>query len=191
MIRYVVDVLWLEEVIYLPTISFCFSYLFFFFQLHKKKYQLMNEKKNHFGMQVIFSCLEKLELFSTNIKKIWPDCFLATSGCQNLTNLIVDCCGGLKFLCSSSMVNSLVQLKELKIRDCLSMEGVVNDTGLAKEAKMTEMVFPRLVFLELNGLPKLTRFATGNSVQFPSLVELFIDDCPNLEDSSLVVNVQK
>lgn len=144
-----------------------------------------------FNDKVIFSCLEKLELFSTNIKKIWPDCFLATSGCQNLTNLIVDCCGGLKFLCSSSMVNSLVQLKELKIRDCVSMEGVVNDTGLAKEAKMTEMVFPRLVFLELNGLPKLTRFATGNSVQFPSLVELFIDDCPNLEDSSLVVNVQK
>lgn len=143
----------------------------------------MNERKNCFGMQVIFSRLEKLELFSTNIKKIWPDCFLATSGCQNLTNLIVDCCEGLKFLLSS-MVNSLVQLKELKIRDYVSMEGVVNDTGLAKEAKMTEMVFPRLVFLELNGLPKLTRFATGNSVQFPSLVELFIDDCPNLEDSS-------
>ena len=142
-------------------------------------------------MQVIFPCLEKLELFSTNIKKIWPDRFLATFSCQNLTYMIVDCCGDLKFLFLSSMVNHLVQLKELKIRDCVSMEGVVNDTGLAKEAKMTEMVFHSLVFLELNGLPKLTRFATGNSVQFPSLVKLFIDDCPNLEDSSLVVNVQK
>lgn len=144
-----------------------------------------------FNDKVIFPCLEKLELVSTNIKKIWPDCFLATSGCQNLTNLIVDCCGGLKFLFSSSMLNSLVQLIELKIRDCLSMEGVVNDTGLSQEAKMTEMVFPSLVFLELNGLPKLRRFGTGNSVQFPSLVKLFIDDCPNLEDSSLVVNVHK
>lgn len=37
MIRYVVDVLWLEEVIYLPTISFCFSYLFFFFSNSQKK----------------------------------------------------------------------------------------------------------------------------------------------------------
>lgn len=145
-----------------------------------------------FNNKVIFPCLEKLELFSTNIEKIWPDRFPAMpSGCEKLTNLIVDCCGGLKFLFSSSMVNNLVQLKELKIRDCVSMEGVVNDTGLGNEAKMTEMVFPTLVFLELKGLPKLTRFGCGNSVQFPSLVELFVDDCPNLEDSCPVVRLQK
>lgn len=78
------------------------------------------------------------------------------------------------------MVNSLVRLQTLVIRGCELMEGVV-DTRLGREELMTTIVFPELLCLELVNLPKLTRFATGNSIEFSSLTILRISSCPDLE----------
>lgn len=132
-------------------------------------------------MQVAFPSLKKLKLSSINVEKIWGNLFSATeSWGKNLMKLTVEKCGRLKFLFSSSMVNGLEQLQRLEISHCISMNEVIN-TRLAREDNMIEMVFPKLVSLQLSHLPKLTRFGVGNSVEFPSLCQLQIACCPNLK----------
>ncbi|KAJ4721055.1 Disease resistance protein [Melia azedarach] len=116
-----------------------------------------------FNNKINFPNLEKLELCSLNIEKIWLDRF--SPACQNLTKLIVEKCGGLKFLFSYSMVNSLVGLQELVITGCESMEWVIDSSGLGRdeEQKVELLVFPKLSILELSFLPKLTRFISESS----------------------------
>ncbi|KAI9195613.1 hypothetical protein LWI28_016631 [Acer negundo] len=46
------------------------------------------------------------------------------------------------------------------------------------------MVFAKLINLQLKGLPNLTRFGSGNSVEFHSLTQLSIEDCPKLKTFS-------
>lgn len=107
------------------------------------------------------------------------------SSCQNLTKVTVAFCDRLKYLFSYSMVNSLVQLQHLEICYCWSMEGVVetNSTESRRdEGRLIEIVFPKLLYLRLIDLPKLMGFSMGiHSVEFPSLLELQIDDCPNMK----------
>ncbi|KAK4850483.1 hypothetical protein QYF36_007150 [Acer negundo] len=49
---------------------------------------------------------------------------------------------------------------------------------------MIKMVFAKLINLQLKGLPNLTRFGSGNSVEFHSLTQLSIEDCPKLKTFS-------
>lgn len=132
-------------------------------------------------MQVVFPSLKKLKLSSINVEKIWLNSFSAIeSWGKNLTKLTVEKCGRLKFLFSSSMVNGLEQLQRLDISHCKSMNEVIN-TRVGRDDNMIEMVFPKLVSLQLSHLPKLTRFGIGDSVEFPSLCQLHIACCPNLK----------
>ncbi|GAY67063.1 hypothetical protein CUMW_253660 [Citrus unshiu] len=134
-----------------------------------------------FNKKVVFPGLKKLEMVSINIERIWPNQFPATSySGQQLTELTVDKCGCLKFLFSSSMVNSLKQLQRLEISQCASMQGII-DTGLGREENLIEMVFPKLVYLSLSHLPQLSRFGIGNLVELPSLRQLSINFCPELK----------
>ncbi|KAH9753069.1 Disease resistance protein [Citrus sinensis] len=50
------------------------------------------------------------------------------------------------------------QLRHLEIINCWSMEGIVNTTGLGGRDEFK--VFPKLHFLQLDGLPKLSSFAS-------------------------------
>ncbi|TXG59186.1 hypothetical protein EZV62_017015 [Acer yangbiense] len=105
-----------------------------------------------------------------------------SSCCQTLTSLTLELCSGnLKFLFSYSMVKSLVLLEKLKIQNCKSIEGIINIEELRGEGRVVNMVFPKLINLQLKGLPNLTQFASGNSVEFPSLTQLSIQDCPKLK----------
>ena len=90
-------------------------------------------------------------------------------------------CNGLNFLFSYSMVKSLVQLRKLKIRNCKSMERIINIEESAEEERIINMILPKLNLLHLEGLPKLTEFGSGNSIEFPSLEALVIQDCPRLK----------
>ncbi|KAH9755549.1 putative disease resistance protein [Citrus sinensis] len=134
-----------------------------------------------FNERVVFPSLKKLKLSSINVEKIWLNSFSAIeSWGKNLTKLTVEKCGRLKFLFSSSMVNGLEQLQRLDISHCKSMNEVIN-TRVGRDDNMIEMVFPKLVSLQLSHLPKLTRFGIGDSVEFPSLCQLQIACCPNLK----------
>ncbi|KAH7553370.1 hypothetical protein JRO89_XS12G0003300 [Xanthoceras sorbifolium] len=46
---------------------------------------------------------------------------------------------------------------------------------------MIKMVFPKLLTLHLEHLPKLAGFSSGNSVEFPSLTRLCVGRCPKLK----------
>ncbi|KAH9752923.1 Disease resistance protein [Citrus sinensis] len=109
--------------------------------------------------QVTFPRLEELKLDRLiSIKKLWPDQFQGMYCCQNLTKVTVERCHRLKYPFSYSMVNSLLQLQHLEIRNCRSIEGVVNTTGLGGRDELK--VFPKLHSLQLDGLPKLSSFAS-------------------------------
>ncbi|TXG71340.1 hypothetical protein EZV62_006275 [Acer yangbiense] len=134
-----------------------------------------------FSQNVELPRLENLKLCSINIECRWLDQLPAvSSSCQTLSKLIVEECNGLNFLFSYSMVKSLMQLRQLVIRNCKSMERIINIEESAEEERIINMIFPKLNLLLLEGLPKLTGFGSGNSIEFPSLDGLGILDCPSL-----------
>ncbi|KAM5584357.1 hypothetical protein ABKV19_003963 [Rosa sericea] len=98
----------------------------------------------------------------------------------NLTILIVHKCDGLRFLLSSSMAKSLVQLKHLEVHNCQIMEEIVS-TKESGEEMNTDDIFCKLNHLQLQHLPQLTRFCVGNYIEFPSLEILHVEDCTKLE----------
>ncbi|GLT68532.1 hypothetical protein SLA2020_407530 [Shorea laevis] len=76
------------------------------------------------------------------------------------------------------MVRSLVQLQLLEICDCVKLKELIVNEGLAGEESL---LLARLETLTLEGIPKLTRFCSGNYFEFPFLRCLYIIKCPLLE----------
>ncbi|KAG5223504.1 disease resistance protein [Salix suchowensis] len=138
--------------------------------------------KQKLCMQIEVPNLEDLKLSSIEVEKIWPDqpgelsCWFV-----RLTSLIVEGCRNLKYLFTTSMVESLAQLKRLELCDCVSMEEIIIKNGLGEEENVRGMMLPKLEFLKLKGLPNLTRFCTGHLIQCCFLQELWIEDCPGLK----------
>ncbi|KAB5529251.1 hypothetical protein DKX38_019332 [Salix brachista] len=135
-----------------------------------------------FNKKIEFPNLEDLRLFSIEVEKIWQDqpgelsCWFV-----RLTSLIVEGCRNLKYLFTTSMVESLAQLKRLELCDCARMEEIIIKKGLGEEENVRGMMLPKLDFLKLKGLPNLTRFCTGHLIQCCFLQELWIENCPALK----------
>ncbi|KAJ4848677.1 hypothetical protein Tsubulata_046597 [Turnera subulata] len=135
-----------------------------------------------FNDKAVFPNLEELSLESIHIEMLWDGQPSKSALCfQNLTKLVVKDCG-LKYLFSSSMVKSLERLEYLEVSECELMEEIIVVGGLPKEENIYAMVFPKLEFLELCDLPKLTQFSsTGYPVECPLLDQLKISACPKLK----------
>jgi len=74
-------------------------------------------------MQVAFPNLDTLQLRSLpNLNNIWEDNHQSMG---NLTCLIVDNCGGLKYLFPSTLVESFINLKHLEISNCPMMKEII------------------------------------------------------------------
>ncbi|KAL6174561.1 hypothetical protein ACLB2K_051207 [Fragaria x ananassa] len=102
----------------------------------------------------------------------------------NLTTLEVYYCDGFKYLFTSSMVRSLVKLKHLKVLGCRDMEEIVSTTESHEED--VDNIFAKLERLRLIELPTFARFGTaGSCIDFPSLEELHVQDCPKLGENVL------
>ncbi|KAL5541191.1 hypothetical protein UlMin_042664 [Ulmus minor] len=133
-----------------------------------------------FNEKVVFPSLKKLKLSGMNFRELWSP----ISCLQNLSSLDVSSCPNLKYLFTVAMAGKLPQLETLKIRGCPVMEEVVvtNEHG---EGRLEKILFPKLNTLELEDLPNLKRFCTGNCIEFPSLLQLRIKNCgvafPKLE----------
>ncbi|KAL4325668.1 hypothetical protein GQ457_11G019040 [Hibiscus cannabinus] len=141
-----------------------------------------------FNEKVTFPKLKNLKLSSISVSRMWQEQIFSVPKCiQNLTSITVEGCGNLKFLLSSSMVLSLEQLIHLEISDCKLIEGIIEEAKT--EETMEKIVFPKLNSLKIKGLPRLTRFCSGNEVQFPSLKQLQIEHCPML--GTLISNFVK
>lgn len=132
-------------------------------------------------MQILIPNLEDVKLRSVNVERLWygqlPEIAFPI---QNLKRLDVHDCGNLKYLFSSFIVKSLVQLEELTVEYCMSLEEIVVTEGV-KEETMSKMLFPKLYTINLISLPKLQQFCTGYLIECPLLERLNIGDCHELK----------
>ncbi|XP_048436134.1 probable disease resistance protein At4g27220 [Pyrus x bretschneideri] len=119
-----------------------------------------------------------------DLKKTVVQYFLSDDKCvlqvglPNLTRLIVHECGS-RFLFSSSTARSLVQLKYLEVKRCHMMEEIVSTQEYGEEN--ADGMFCKLQHLKLIDLQILSRFCSGNYIEFPSLESLEIVNCNVLE----------
>ncbi|KAJ6996130.1 disease resistance protein [Populus alba x Populus x berolinensis] len=136
-----------------------------------------------FNTKILFPNLEDLLLSSIKVQKIWHDQPAAQPPCvKNLASIAVESCSNLNYLLTSSMVESLAQLKSLEICNCESMEEIVVPEGIGEGKMMSKMLFPKLLSLVLVSLPKLTRFCTSNLLECHSLKMLMVGNCPELKE---------
>ncbi|TKY65513.1 disease resistance protein [Spatholobus suberectus] len=102
-----------------------------------------------FNEKVSIPKLERLELSSINILRIWSDqslhCF------QNLLTLNVTDCGNLKYLMSLSMAGSLVNLHTLFVSACEMMEDLFRPEDTEKNID----IFPKLKKMEIICMERL------------------------------------
>ncbi|XP_057990605.1 disease resistance protein At4g27190-like [Hevea brasiliensis] len=84
----------------------------------------------------------------------------------------------LKYLFTTSFVKSLLRLKTLWITDCGFMERIVLTEEFAEEERLDKIIFSDLENLTLRSLSNLTSFCDGHFIEFCSLIDLQIDDCP-------------
>ncbi|KAB9241440.1 hypothetical protein FH972_027012 [Carpinus fangiana] len=160
--------------------------------------EIILEEKLHFHMpilheQVVFPILESLIMSSVNLVEMEQNqhperssCILrnsqATSRFGNLSHLKVQGIGNIKYMLPFSIARFMVQLKYLDVSECEVMEEilVVEELGV-KDEITPEVLFPRLERLCLKDLPILKRFCFRSNIEFPSLKELEIKNCPKVE----------
>ena len=158
-------------------------------------------RKNLLLLQFVLANLESLEQSLIDLEEKQQSQHWARSFCkitnvqtsirfQNLSTLGVWGSDSFKYLLSSSIARSMVQVKYLYIVNCKAMEEIlfIEDLGDEEEEEEEEeeeiipkMLFPRLEVLELNGLPILKRFCVGGNIEFKSMRLLFISHCPKLK----------
>ncbi|KAI3745756.1 hypothetical protein L6452_08163 [Arctium lappa] len=100
---------------------------------------------------------------------------------SNLKILLIEGCNSLKYIFTSSTLESLKKLQELRIKDCSVIQVIVKqeDNGLIMASK--DVVFPRLKSLTLGKLEKLTSFFLGkNDFRWPLLDKVEIYGCPQM-----------
>ncbi|XP_044498459.1 uncharacterized protein LOC123220334 [Mangifera indica] len=152
-----------------------------------------------FSERVLFPRLEVLELGEIPIEKIWHNRISSmSSSVQNLTHLILCGCKKLKNIFSSSISTSFMNLQHLEICHCDVLEEIIimeelreeesNEitiydplSELREEEEREGIIFPCLECLVIKDLEKLTRFCSGNYIEFPSLKQLEIEQCPQFK----------
>ncbi|KAJ0844604.1 putative P-loop containing nucleoside triphosphate hydrolase, leucine-rich repeat domain superfamily [Helianthus annuus] len=98
---------------------------------------------------------------------------------SNLKTVCIDECDLLPYIFTFNTLESLKQLKELRVTDCKAIQVIVKEDNTGKSSK--GVVFPRLETLKLTGLPNLKGFFLGmNDFRWPSLDNVVIDECPQL-----------
>ncbi|XP_050366965.1 probable disease resistance protein At1g12290 [Argentina anserina] len=97
----------------------------------------------------------------------------------NITRLVIRNCRS-TFLLIPSVARALVQLKRLEIHDCDIMEEIVETQEVGNE--ITGKMFSKLNYLKIIDLPRLRRFCLGSNIEFPSLEELQIKGCKEMEN---------
>ncbi|MFS8016146.1 putative leucine-rich repeat domain superfamily [Helianthus anomalus] len=97
---------------------------------------------------------------------------------SNLKTVYITKCDLLSHIFTFSTLESLHQLKYLRVTKCPAIQVIVKREN---ETSTKVVVFPRLETLELKHLPSLKGFFLGmNGFQWPSLDNVLIDNCPEL-----------
>ncbi|XP_050364186.1 probable disease resistance protein At4g27220 [Argentina anserina] len=95
---------------------------------------------------------------------------------RNLQYMEVGGCNKLKYVFTTEVSQSLLQLRVLLVRDCSCLEMII---GAGKKTIVDKIVLPHLNHLHLINLPQFTSFYTeNNEIECPSLQALNVYDCP-------------
>ncbi|KAE8698142.1 hypothetical protein F3Y22_tig00110602pilonHSYRG00230 [Hibiscus syriacus] len=100
-------------------------------------------------LKVSCPTLKELDLDSINgIEKLWhyDQHPIISFGVQCLTSSSVNGCHGLKYVCTLSMVKSLVHLKRLLVSHCDQMEEVIEGMLTEESSSNSVRVFPKRLF---------------------------------------------
>ncbi|WJX31885.1 hypothetical protein P8452_20272 [Trifolium repens] len=145
-----------------------------FFSRNKQRHQLLDPSVSTplFNAQVAFPNLETLKLSSLNLNKVWDD---SHQSMCNLTSLIVENCGGWKYLFLSSMVGSFKNLKHLEISNCPLMEEII-----AKEERNNEIEEVNFLKLEKITLKDMDNLNTTWHRQFETVKMLQVRNCKKI-----------
>lgn len=128
-----------------------------------------------------FRDIEYLELSQfLYLKEIWHDQALPVSFFSNLSTLVVDDRTSVLSAFLANLLRFLNNLKFLKVRNCDSLKEMFH---LEEIDEHFRPLFPNLVTLELEDLPKTKRFCsiTGDIIALPLLSKMWIKNCPNME----------
>ncbi|KAH7853569.1 hypothetical protein Vadar_004184 [Vaccinium darrowii] len=139
---------------------------------------LINEK-------VAIPSLKYLRLLGLkNVSDLWCS-ELPSSSFSKLENLKVIGCASLKKMFHPSMSRGLVNLKELLIEVCSTLEVVVGKeevVGGGHGSKIDKTLFPLLGKLKLGSLPNLKRFCNStHPLELPKLSQMDILFCPSMD----------
>ncbi|KAL7615014.1 hypothetical protein Lser_V15G04815 [Lactuca serriola] len=117
-----------------------------------------------------------------NLKHMWKSNRWIVLNFPNLTKVSIESCKLLGHVFSSCMVGSLLQLQELQISKCESMDVIVKQVEDSEtRPTTTEVVFPCLKSITLRNLPNLMGFFLGKeSFEWPLLDTLEIKNCPKI-----------
>ncbi|KAI4354366.1 hypothetical protein L6164_003235 [Bauhinia variegata] len=103
---------------------------------------------------------------------------------NHLTVLRVCKCNGLLYLITSSTARSLVQLIQLKVEECESLEEIVKEKG--DDEMEQNIAFNNLRVLELKCLPRLKWFSSIKCLHwFPELTKVVVKRCPGMKAFSV------
>ncbi|KAG5570432.1 hypothetical protein H5410_060198 [Solanum commersonii] len=139
-----------------------------------------DEVKVMFNSKVFCPNLEELYISGANILNVLCSYQLSTAYFSKLGKLQVRNCGNLRNLMSQSGASGLLNLRELEIKYCQSMEEVITEEEQQGEGNMT--LFPLLEKLLLWDLPKLGHFfLMRHPLKFPFLREVRIYNCPEMK----------
>ncbi|XP_065851281.1 uncharacterized protein [Euphorbia lathyris] len=102
----------------------------------------------------------------------------------NLTTLELHECKGLKYVFTTSIAKCLMQLVTLEISNCELVEEIIKcmEFEEIEEEIIHRIIFSKLNYLSLEELPNLKRFGRGYQIEFPSLTELKIEECCEMDN---------
>ncbi|XP_045798834.1 uncharacterized protein LOC123892964 [Trifolium pratense] len=135
--------------------------------------------------------------------QIWKIDITEVISFQKLTNIYVSCCDNLKSLFSHSMTRGLVQLQNLVVSQCKTMEAIINkEDEYIEGGNKVKTLFPKLQGFTFEFLPNLECVCSGNydydlplgtigedneidnnkiQISFPELKKLMFFDVPKLK----------
>ncbi|XP_062076327.1 uncharacterized protein LOC133781370 [Humulus lupulus] len=100
----------------------------------------------------------------------------------NLKELTVWNCNNIKYLLSSVMARSLVQLKKLSVKRCENIEEVIYSNEESGGGGSKAIIFEKLESLQLECLPNIIKFCEGDGIECPLLSKLEIRECHKLKE---------
>uniref|UniRef100_A0A2C9WHI5 Uncharacterized protein n=1 Tax=Manihot esculenta TaxID=3983 RepID=A0A2C9WHI5_MANES len=130
------------------------------------------------GLKPLLQYLETLSVFNCgSLINVAP----SSSSFQNLATLEVRYCAGLANLITAATAKSMVQLTKMTVRDCGMMTEIVTSDG--DDHTEDEIInFNKLKCLELDGLPGLISFCSGNNAfNFPALENVTVKGCSRMK----------